>query len=213
MKYGRLILLLFLYGLLLGGGWAAGKWLPEVLGLGPGSLSGPAAQMMILATAGIFVIVTAIPFVPGAEIGLGLIMLMGKEVLALVYGSMVLALLISYLVGRFIPARKTAAAFRFFGLSRAAGLALQMAPLNPRERLAYLTENTPRRMLPILLKYRFLALFVVLNIPGNGLIGGGGGIAFIAGLSGIFPFPAYLITILLAVAPLPLFILITGSTF
>lgn len=202
-----------LYAALLAGGWAAGKWFPAFVELRADAFSGPMAWTMIMLTALVFIIVTAIPFVPGAEIGIGLIMLVGTDILAVVYLSMVAALTISYLVGRFIPINKTAAAFHYFGLNKAADLANQMAPLKPRQRLDFLTERAPRRILPFILRYRYLTLFVVLNLPGNTLLGGGGGIALIAGLSGIFPFPAYLLTILLAVAPLPLFILITGSAF
>jgi len=52
-------------------------------------------------------------------------------------------------------------------------------------------------------------LILTLNIPGNSLVGGGGGIAFIAGLSGLFSYPAYLATILIAVAPVPAFFFFT----
>jgi hypothetical protein len=48
-----------------------------------------------------------------------------------------------------------------------------------------------------------------LNIPGNIVIGGGGGIAMIAGLTGLYSFPRYLLTIAIAVAPIPLAITLT----
>jgi len=213
MKSKRWLLLVIFYALLLFGGWAAGNWVPAILEADVDALDGPMAQMIILTMAGIFILASATPFVPGAEIGLGLMMLLGTKVLLLVYGCMITALVISYLIGRFVPATATAAAFRFFGLVKASQLALDMAPLTPKERKDFLLERAPKLILPHLLKHRFLALFVILNVPGNTVIGGGGGIAFLAGLSGIYPFPAYLLTLLFAVAPLPLFFLITGSSF
>jgi hypothetical protein len=204
VKYRRLIILIMLYVVLLWGGIFAGNWLPELLDLKPGSRGESTAQIMVVITAIIFVAVSAIPFVPGAEIGLGLLMVMGVQVLFLVYFCMVLALNISYLFGRFVPARATIATFNFFGLRKASDLATQMAPLSKEERLIFLTEKAPRYSIPFLLKHRYLALIVILNIPGNTLVGGGGGIAFVAGLSGIYSFPAYIITILIAVAPVPL---------
>lgn len=36
---------------------------------------------------------------------------------------------------------------------------------------------------------RYVALAVLLNIPGNVVIGGGGGIAFAAGMTRLFSFP------------------------
>jgi hypothetical protein len=47
---------------------------------------------------------------------------------------------------------------------------------------------------------------VALNLPGNTLLGGGGGIALMAGLSGLYPMPAYLTTVAIAVAPVPLLV-------
>ncbi|MCF8466255.1 MAG: hypothetical protein K9G33_02535 [Sneathiella sp.] len=213
MKHRRWLLLLVIYALLLLGGWAAGKWLPELLDISPEAFKGPAARTMILFIAGIFILASATPFVPGAEIGLGLIMLLGSEVLFLVYISMVIALTLSYLVGWLVPISVISGAFKFFGLERAANLTLQLGPLSAAERLEFLTERAPSRILPFLLRHRYLALLVALNLPGNSIIGGGGGIALLAGISGIYRFPAFLLTILIAVAPVPLVFLWTHSTF
>lgn len=60
--------------------------------------------------------------------------------------------------------------------------------------------------MPRLLRHRYLALAVALNLPGNTLLGGGGGIALMAGLSGLYPMPAYLTTVAIAVAPVPLLV-------
>jgi len=49
------------------------------------------------------------------------------------------------------------------------------------------------------------------NLPGNILIGGGGGISLIAGASRLFSLPGFLTTIALAVSPLPLAILFFGK--
>ena len=59
----------------------------------------------------------------------------------------------------------------------------------------------------------YLALAVALNIPGNYLIGGGGGIALFAGVSRLFSVPGFVITIMLAVAPVPLAVMIFGIEF
>jgi len=54
---------------------------------------------------------------------------------------------------------------------------------------------------------------VALNIPGNYVIGGGGGIALIAGVSRVYSIPGFLLTILLAVAPVPLAVVVFGTGF
>jgi hypothetical protein len=48
-------------------------------------------------------------------------------------------------------------------------------------------------------------------VPGNAVIGGGGGIALLAGISGLFTFPRYLAIVSLAVLPVPLTIMLIGS--
>jgi hypothetical protein len=54
-------------------------------------------------------------------------------------------------------------------------------------------------------------LAIVLNLPGNIVIGGGGGIALMAGASRLYSVPGFLVTIVLAVAPVPLAILVFGK--
>lgn len=52
-----------------------------------------------------------------------------------------------------------------------------------------------------------LMIAVTLNLPGNVLIGGGGGIGLIAGMSGLCPFPKYILFVSLAITPLPILFL------
>ena len=164
-------------------------------------------QPWIIAIAlAVYAFVTAIPFVPGAEIGLGLLLMLGPQIAGLVYVSTILALSVPYLVGRAVPAAACAAAFAFFGLRRTRDLVLELAALDAYARLDLLLERAPRRFVPHLLRHRYLALAVAVNLPGNTLLGGGGGIALMAGLSGLYPMPAYLMTVAIAVAPVPLLV-------
>jgi hypothetical protein len=48
---------------------------------------------------------------------------------------------------------------------------------------------------------------LILNLPGNALVGGGGGIGMIVGVSRLFPFTRYFLLVSLAILPLPLLIL------
>jgi hypothetical protein len=48
---------------------------------------------------------------------------------------------------------------------------------------------------------------IALNLPGNALIGGGGGIGLISGMSRLYPFPKYILLVSLAITPLPLLLL------
>ncbi|MEH6473027.1 MAG: hypothetical protein V7752_17455 [Halopseudomonas sp.] len=51
----------------------------------------------------------------------------------------------------------------------------------------------------------------LLNLPRNALIGGGGGIGLISGMSKIIPFYRYVVVIAIATAPVPLIIFIQTS--
>jgi hypothetical protein len=55
--------------------------------------------------------------------------------------------------------------------------------------------------------HRYLALAICLNVPGNAVVGGGGGLALLCGLSRQFDGRRFALTIALAVSPLPLLIL------
>ena len=205
VKRWRWLVVLVVYLVVLGGGWTVGRWLVDITAIDLRPSNEPMVHAAIIATAGIFIVASATPFVPGAEIGFGMLVVFGANLALLVYMSMVAALLLAYLVGRLIPASVIASVFEYCGLTRAHHLVMKMTPLDPQARLALLTTSAPSGAASFLLRHRYLALIVLLNVPGNSIVGGGGGIALTAGMSGLFPFPAYLMSILLAVAPVPLF--------
>lgn len=201
--------LLALYGLLVGGGLLLAHQSADLAIFQVDPPTDASLRRMILAAALLYLIMAALPFVPAAEIGLGLMLLGGLEVACLMYLCTVLALTAAYLAGRAVPASVCAAAFAFFGFRKACDLVLQIASLDVPARLALLQTRAPRRLLPGFLRHRYLVLAFALNLPGNTLLGGGGGIALIAGLSGLYSMTGYLATVALAVAPVPL--LIMGS--
>ena len=208
MSLRRWLLLGVLYVCLIVGGLLAGQWLADTAGLDVRPSSEPDIHAMVMLTTVVYVVTAAIPFVPGAEIGFTLILVLGAPIIPVVYIAMVAALHIAFVVGRFVPGRAIAAVFQFFGLRKGRHLVLEMAPLGAHERLALLTARAPTRIIPFLLRHRHVALAVALNIPGNTLAGGGGGIAMAAGMSGLYSIPAFAITVALAVAPIPLVVLI-----
>ena len=100
---------------------------------------------------------------------------------------------------------------RDFKLEQTARLLEAIEPLNRNQRLDLLISLSSKRFLPWLLRYRYLALAVALNIPGNYLVGGGGGIALVAGVSRVYTIHGFLLTVLLAVSPVPLAVMIFGT--
>ena len=76
-----------------------------------------------------------------------------------------------------------------------------------------LLEGQSKRAVSIAVRYRYLAIALAINMPGNSIIGGGGGIMMIAGLSGIFTPLATFLTVVIAVSPVPLAVLFLGLRF
>ena len=184
---------------LLAGQWVEGTFADDLLPQNEARI-----QRMVAAATVIFVIASALPFVPGAEIGFALLMVLGSEVALLVYGAMVSALTLAFCVGRLVPLGWIARIFGYLGFRRAAGLVTRMAGLSAEESLALLLSQAPQRFVPVLIRHRYLALLLVLNLPGNTVLGGGGGIALMAGVSRLFSPMRYFATVAVAVAPVPL---------
>ncbi len=155
----------------------------------------------------------AIPFVPGAEIGIALLAGFGAALAPLVYVCTVAAMMLAFTVGRFLPITALVRGLRVCRMRRAADLVARAAPLSKDERVAMLLEGQSKRVLRLALHYRYVAIAVALNTPGNSILGGGGGIMILAGLSGIFTPISTFLTVILAVSPVPLAVIFLGLQF
>lgn len=204
------VVLLAAYAALVVVGFLAGPWLAGLVVFDLSPLNKPHFDNMLLGAMFVYMLTSALPFIPGAEIGLALMLMLGAAIVPLVYSCMVLALSSAYLAGRFIPAPVTAAGFGKLGLHKARDLILRMQALDTAARLQALGGSAPQGWRPFLLRHRYLMLGLAFNLPGNTLIGGGGGIALVAGLSGLYSMPGFVATVVIAVAPVPLLFLLTG---
>jgi len=157
----------------------------------------------------VYILWMTVPFVPGIELGLALMVTLGSKGVVLVYFCTLLSLSLSYAIGRLIPLNKFAGIMGWLRLRRFQNLVLQMEPLNSEEKLNFLIRAAPSKIVPFLLKHRYLMIAIILNLPGNALIGGGGGIGVVAGMSGLYSFSRYILLITVAITPLPL-LLLTG---
>lgn len=157
-----------------------------------------------------YALLLAIPFAPGIEVGLALLMAKGADIAPYVYLATVSGLTLAFLAGRFLPDRWLASTFADLRLARAAALVERLGPMTREERLAHLTERLPRWLRPLVGPWRYLLLALLLNVPGNAAVGGGGGIAFAAGYSRLFHPGLSLLAFVLGVAPVPLGIWFLG---
>lgn len=192
------------YSVLIYLGQLASDWALDYLEMDLRPSKQATIHKIVVGTVALYVLLLVLPFMPGIEIGLGLIAMLGRDICFLVYLSTVIALVLAYAIGRLVPTKAIVAVFNWLGLTRARDFVRQIAPMHTDERLAFLLSHVPARFLSFLLRHRYLALAVILNVPGNAFIGGGGGIAIAAGMSRVFNFPTFLITIALAVSPFPL---------
>lgn len=156
---------------------------------------------------GVYILWMALPFVPGIELGLALMIMLGLQGVVLVYLCTLVSLSLSFAIGRLIPLKALARFVGWLHLSKARDLMVKLEPLNRKERFDVLLQSTPSKILPFMLEHRYLMIAFLLNLPGNALIGGGGGIGLIAGMSKLFSFPQYLLLVSLAITPLPLLFL------
>jgi hypothetical protein len=137
--------------------------------------------------------------------------LLGGKSALLIYMSTLIALSISYMIGKYFPLHLVHKLLKWLYLNKASELIRQLEPLAPSQRLEFLYVKSPAKYVPYLLKYRYAAIVLALNLPGNALIGGGGGIGLIVGMSRLIPFPKYIFVVSVAVAPVPLFVYFLGT--
>ncbi len=188
-------ILLIAYGIHLLMGWVTGLALfkDDRLRIG-----------MLVAFLIAYALLIAVPFVPGVEIGLTFMVMEGPWIAPLIYGSTVAGLSLAYAVGEWVPYARLHRVCDDLRLKKACRLLEAVEPLSRAERLEALRARAPGWLRPLATRYRYVLLGLLVNMPGNAVLGGGGGILFTAGLSRLFLPVQTVLTILVAVAPVPL---------
>ncbi|MCC4118143.1 hypothetical protein LLG90_22575 [Aromatoleum toluclasticum] len=155
-----------------------------------------------------YILALALPFVPGVEIGLMIIMLFGAAGAVAAWAATIAGLGLAFWAGRLIPPGSVVR------LLDRLGVAIPDVPLDAAMRrvVAGETSGRPRwvRVLARLLAHRYLTLGFALNLPGNSVLGGGGGIALLCGASRQFEWHWFVLTVAVATAPVPLLVLFGG---
>ena len=159
----------------------------------------------------VYTVLIAIPFVPSVEVGWGLMLLLGADLAPLIYLFTIIGLGLSFLIGRLIPESRLQNFLDELSLTRASRLVGRLKTLDTEQRLSLLLSRAPAKFVPALVRHRYLAVAVALNIPGNTIVGGGGGISLVAGMSRLFGFCRFVLTLAVAVAPVPLLIVLFGT--
>ena len=156
----------------------------------------------LLVTSGVsYALLLALPFMPGIELGILMMLVFGKLGALVAYLATLCGLNLAFGAGVYLRSHclQLPALHRWrehalhFDDQRDAALA--------RHRLTQrATGWLARRGGPA----DYVLLGLLLNVPGNFLLGGGGGIALLAGLSGRLGWPGFALTIALATCVVPL---------
>jgi hypothetical protein len=151
----------------------------------------------------LYVLLLSLPFVPGVELGLLLMCVFGKEGIVFVYFATVAGLGLAFIIGRLLPKTWIDSRLEKLGFSQTCD-----SPSNEIDGMldtfSINQEFCQSRLRSYLSKYRYLTIAVLFNTPGNYLIGGGGGISLACGISRNISWKWFLLTVVLAVSPVPL---------
>lgn len=188
----------------------AGTWLGHLVNFQLFPRHDAMLNLVVLIAVVIYILLMATPFMPGIEVGLAVMLLLGNKSALLIYLCTLIALSISFMIGRFFPLDLVRRFLNWLYLDKASDLVRQLEPLDRAERLKFLHQKTPEKLSPFLLKHRYVTIALFLNLPGNALIGGGGGIGLVLGMSGLIPFHRYFLVLAVAVLPVPLFLYLKG---
>lgn len=156
---------------------------------------------IILITGSIYALCLAVPFVPGIEIGLLLMVIFGRTGILMAYLATIVGLTLAFSIGLYLRShlkdhralaswRDKAREYQQQGDMRLSSFRLG----------AWVQAHVDRNKT----LYPYLMTGILLNIPGNWLIGGGGGIALMAGLSGQLRWLPFVLTVMLATSAIPL---------
>lgn len=134
----------------------------------------------ILFFTALYTLILAVPYIPASEIGLCIILIFREHGPLLVYVATILGLFSSFMIGN-----------HFVKNSRMENI---IANLLTQKFYIKFGESMPA-----------LCLVILLNTPGNVIIGGGGGIALSYGMLRNLTLTRFLLTIAIGTAPVPLF--------
>lgn len=137
-----------------------------------------------------YVVLIAIPFMPGVELGLAMIVLLGRNGVFLVYPATVLGMLLPYVAGRLMPSDLVGRLARWLANGDGDRPGEALLKRFQRSRVGRLVSHN-----------RALTILVLFALPGNAAIGGGGGISLACGMGRVLRDRVFFLIILLF--PLP----------
>ena len=154
-----------------------------------------------------YALLLSLPFVPGVELGVLLMCAFGKTGIIFVYFATIAGLSLAFLIGRLLPKKWVESHLEKLGFSQDCDSPADEID-GMLDNLAGKSKFNQSRFWSFLTKYRYLMIAVLFNTPGNYVLGGGGGISLACGVSRSFSWKWFLLTVVLAVSPVPLLALL-----
>ena len=158
-----------------------------------------------------YALALSVPFVPGVELGIALMLVFGRLGVVLVYFGTLLGLSIAFQAGRHLPPSLLGSALGWLRLVELRDRVLSLAQGSRGSAIGQLRVVAPRRLGIRFARHQYLLLALAINVPGNVVLGGGGGIALLAGFSGRFRYWTFLAVCSVAVAPVPILFFLATS--
>jgi len=153
-----------------------------------------------------YAVALAIPFVPGVELALLIMAVFGPQGALVAYAATIGGLSLAHAIGRMLPERVIVGMLKRFGIAVPHdGAASAMQGMLTESQFG---RTAPTRLAVLLLDYRYVTLALCLNFPGNSVVGGGGGLALLCGLSRQFHWRAFLLTVAVATSPVPILVFV-----
>lgn len=185
------------------GGHAAFDWVKEVA-----EKARTPVTLTVMAIA--YTILLAIPGLPGLEVGLVMMAVFGEIGIVAVWLCTVVGLNLTFLVGRRIPRDKLERWLKPRPAPGQQSLVSSAGAAATTDTFSMVLDRNKfgRKILqwtgPPGGWRRYLVVAFLLNMPGNFIIGGGGGIALFCGTSDDIKWRSFLWTTILAAMPIPL---------
>ena len=150
----------------------------------------------------LYILLLMIPFVPGFELGLLIMLLLGGDSVWFIYLFTIIGLNLSFLLGKLLISKQGSQLLEYRKVPLSS-----IRPLFLQNKLGLLIV---RKFANRINRNRYLLLGLLFNLPGNYALGGGGGIALLsAGLPNI-SWRGFMLTVCVAVSPVPCLIAFTG---
>ncbi|MDN3518430.1 hypothetical protein QWY84_12485 [Aquisalimonas lutea] len=150
--------------------------------------AGADSTTVLLLACLVYMLLLTVPFVPSVELGVLIMVVFGEAGALGAYAATSLGLNLAFGIGRHLDWQPYARQIRI--------------PASLKARMDRLARCLPTGLVPA------ATLALLLNLPGNTAVGGGGGIALVYGGTRLLTWPRFAVTVALATAILPgLFVL------